>query len=232
MNSFLPLVSCICITNNRIVLLKRAIHCFRNQDYPNKELIISYPKKDNLTRYLLSESIKNEDLKIITLERSDEDLLGDARNQAIAVSKGKYVCIWDDDDWYHPRRLFHQFNYLENNGVYYQANVLSRLLLFDYTTKKIYLSFCYTWEGTLMCKREYFLDYHYDSKNQGEDSNIIDSLNDKRLLYHISDAPFLYIYTYHNNNTWGYAHFESFFKRSILINGNLSLDILNLLNDY
>jgi len=226
-----PLISCICITNNRIFLLKKAIQYFKSQDYPNKELVISYPKNDKLTKYTIDKIRHTENLNILKVEREIETNLGDARNQAIMQANGLYVCTWDDDDWYHASRLSFQFTGLQ--GLYnpYQASILNQLLLYDQTNKKAYLSFLYTWENTLLCKKEIFLKNQYSSKHQGEDSNIIDYLNAEKLLHHVSKAPFLYIYVYHQGNTWNYAHFQSFFKRSEPLDDVLSAKIHDLI-DY
>lgn len=230
MKSVYPLISCICITNNRIALLKHAIECFINQDYPNKEFVVSYPENDKLTNHIIENNIKNNTLNILKIERPYKESLGEARNQAIKEAHGDYICIWDDDDWYHPNRLSYQFNSMQIPGKDYHASILNRLILYDQTTQKAYLSFLYDWEGTLLCKKELFLENHYACKDVGEDSNVIDSLNGKRLIYHISKAPFLYIYIYHRSNTWNYSHFKSFFKRSELLNPEITLNLSQLIS--
>lgn len=222
------LISCICITYNRIVLLKRAIECFKSQDYPNKELIISYPENDQLTKYTIDELVTDKTLKIIILERAKEVSLGTARNQAITIANGDYICIWDDDDWYHTNRLSYQLRCIQSSENNYKASILSRLLFYDSINQKAYLSFYYTWEGTLMCKKTIFTDNQYSNKNIGEDSNIIDFLDATQSLYHISDVPFLYIYIFHNDNTWDHDHFNSFFERSELLGEDLAQYILRL----
>lgn len=223
-----PLISCICITNNRIALLKKAINCFKNQDYPNKELLISYPQRDRLTKHMVNSLAS--DLSIIGIERSDQTTLGDARNQAIVECDGSYICAWDDDDWYHENRLSYQFDCMHKSGNNYEASILNRLILFDQTTQKAYLSFYYTWEGTLLCKKDIFLHNQYSSKNKGEDSDIVDFLDNQNMLYHIPDVPFLYVYIYHRSNTWNYAHFKSFFKRSEELTEEVSIQIRQLIN--
>lgn len=229
MESMLPLISCICITSKRIILLKKAINYFKSQDYPNKELVISYPKQDKLTRYTINKILEMEDLKIIKIERCDDRTLGEARNQAINRANGDYMCNWDDDDWYHSSRLSYQFHSMINSKKNYKASVLNQLLLYDQTTKKGYLSFLYTWENTLLCKKEIFIKNTYSNKDRGEDSSIVDFLDAENFLCHISDLPFLYIYIYHSGNTWNYTHFKSFFKKSQLLEDELTQKIRQLI---
>lgn len=213
-----PLISCICITNNRPLLLERAIANFYGQVYPNKELIISYPVGDDQTKLILDHVLKQElEMTIIAIERDVEEKLGSARNTAIRKCNGDYVCIWDDDDWYHPERLSIQYNSMKNIGSGCQASVLTNILLYDSTTQKAYLSFPYTWDGTLLCRKEILYQNQYSFLNKAEDSHIIKFLDSKKLLHYINDYPFLYIYIYHGQNTWDYTHYEYFLKKSTLL---------------
>lgn len=217
MRSKYPLISCICVTNNRLELLDRAIRCYVNQNYPNKELIISYPKKDQKTKSALEVLPMSAELNIIKMERDDDESVGNARNLAISKCKGDYICVWDDDDWYHPSRLTFQYNSMQTIGKGYNASILMHLLLYNSVTQKAYLSFQYTWENSILCRKEIILQNQYAHRNKGEDTHIIAFLEGKKLLHHIDDAPFLYVYIYHGENTWNYEHFENFIKKSQLL---------------
>lgn len=224
-----PLITCICITYNRISLLKKAVSYFIAQDYPNKELLVSYPQKDKLTEHVVDKLIAENSTTIRSLKRPDQMKLGDARNLAIAESNGEYICTWDDDDWYHPSRLSYQMYYLYTVGKELNACVLKQIILYDKTTEKAYASFYYPWENTLLCKKDVLNEFPYISKDQGEDSGIIDFLEGSQQLYHLPEVPFLYIYIYHSNNTWGYAHFKSFINRSELLNQEWTNSIIQLI---
>ena len=212
-----PLISCICVTSNRPVMLQRAIDCFEAQNYPNKELVISYPKNDQNSKSLIDHVMERSEIQIMRLEREEGESVGNARNIAISKCKGDYICVWDDDDWYHQSRLSYQFNSMQTSGVGYNASVLTRLLLYDNTTKKAYISFYYCWENTLLCRKEMILQNQYAHANKGEDTHIIKFLDGKRFLYHINDAPFLYVYIYHGENTWDYQHYEYLLSKSTLL---------------
>ncbi|WP_158799618.1 glycosyltransferase family A protein [Pedobacter sp. L105] len=228
MKATYPLISCICVTNNRTALLKRAIACFEAQNYPNKELVVSYPDDDHQTKELIQQVSKNEELKILRIERSSEESLGNARNVAIDKCTGDYICIWDDDDWYHASRLSFQFNSMQTLGQGYQASILTNILLYDATTKKAYLSFPYTWDGTMLCRKSIIAQNQYAHSNKAEDTHIIKFLDSRKILYHIADAPFLYIYIYHGENTWDYSHFEYFLRKSNLLDDNVTKKVCSL----
>lgn len=225
-----PLISCICITNNRPLLLQKAIECFNDQNYPNKQLVISFPEKDQVTKQLV-EQLKKTDIPVLAIERDEEESLGNARNRAIAKSHGEYICIWDDDDWYHSSRLSFQFKSIQDKGLGYQASVLTRILMFDATTKQAYLSFPYTWDGTILCKKEILLQNQYANSQKGEDTHVIKFLSNRKMLLHIEDVPFLYIYVYHGENTWDYQHFEYFLQKSERLSLEISNQVISLLEN-
>ena len=115
MKTTYPLVSCIFVTNNRPVLLQRAIAYLEAQNYLNKELLTSYPINDLLTREVIVKASKNEVLKILALERSSEESLSNARNISIDKCNWDYIYVWYDD-WYHANRLSLQFNSMQTLG--------------------------------------------------------------------------------------------------------------------
>jgi len=225
-----PLISCICITDNRPEFLQKTIIYFKNQNYPNKELVISYPQKDKSTPALIDKIRPKSEINILTIERDDKETLGNSRNQAIFKCHGDYICTWDDDDWYHASRLSFQFNSMHNIGRGYQASVLTRVILYDAIKEKSYLSFSYTWDCSLLCRKEIIFQNQYAHLDKGEDTHIIKFLDSRKLLHYVEEAPFLYIYIYHGKNTWNYAHFEYFLKQSEVLNEELTLTIKNLLN--
>lgn len=209
-----PLISCICITQHRPALLLKAIVSFDTQNYPNRELVISHPKDDMETKKLVDSILEVSELRIVRIEREGNESLGEARNHAIANCNGDYICLWDDDDWYHSRRLAHQYNTMRVNGQFQEASMLTRVMLFDATTQKGYLSFPYLWCGSLLCKKAIMLQHPFANSNVAEDAQVIKYLESKKLLDYISDSAFLYLYVYHGSNALSYFHFSYYLKRS------------------
>ncbi|MBB5620657.1 glycosyltransferase involved in cell wall biosynthesis [Pedobacter cryoconitis] len=209
-----PLISCICITQNRPALLLKAIVSFDTQNYPNRELVISYPREDLATKQLINDILEVADLRIVRIEREGNESLGTARNDAIANCNGDYICLWDDDDWYHTKRLAHQYNTMRVNGQFRDASIMTRVMLFDAKTQKGYLSFPYLWCGSLLCKKYHLLQHPFTDSSVAEDTLIVKYLESKKLLHYISDSAFLYLYVYHGSNALSYFHFSYYLKKS------------------
>jgi glycosyltransferase involved in cell wall biosynthesis len=224
-----PLISCICITNHRIQLLRKAILNFSNQSYTSKELIISIPDNDKLTQHVVDRISASSIDRIKAITRNPNVSLGAARNEAIANSNGEYICIWDDDDWYHQDRLLVQYNSISYCKQKKNGSVLSNIIIFDGVTRCAYVSFHYPWENTLLCEKQYLPTGGYLNKDRGEDSKIVDLLESEKRLLHLSDYPHLYIYIYHGTNTWNYTHFRAFIQRSILLDQVVTLKIREII---
>jgi len=225
-----PLISCICITQNRPKLLLKAIVSFDTQNYPNRELVISYPKQDLETKKLIADILDVSDLRVVQIEREGDESLGTARNHAIANCNGEYICLWDDDDWYNSRRLSHQFNTMLINRKFQEASILTKVMLFDATTQQAYLSFPYLWCGSLLCKKTLILQNPFADSNIAEDSPVIKYLESSKLLHHIEDSAYLYLYVYHGKNTLSHFHFSYYLKKSELLDHESTDWILGLLN--
>jgi glycosyltransferase involved in cell wall biosynthesis len=212
MSSHQPLVSCICVTHHSVEFLKRAIRCFQEQTYQNKELVISFTS-NNKDAIALLEELKDERIKPLPIPENTKFTLGEKRNWAIDHSTGFYICVWDDDDWYNSRRLEFQVKSLEGNP--FKSTVLSSVILFDSNTNEAYRSATrWAWEQTLLCERAVFdtSSLRYPALDRGEDSVLIYNLKKSCLLL-TTHNPALYIYVYHGQNTWHRQHWDENFIR-------------------
>lgn len=223
-----PLISCICITRNRPLLLKRAIACFLSQTYMNKELVVLVEENDKKTLVAVTPFLSAQ-IRLIKIKKSPELHLGGLRNKAIAAAVGTYICQWDDDDWYHPERLQYQFNLLVKSG--YDACVLGYFLIFDTTTGISYRSCFRLWEGSLLCKTDIALAYPYANLKRGEDTPVIKTLQRKRLLFTDPAITHYYHYVFHGNNTWDYNHFCKFFPYCKALPDAFSKCVSQILSD-
>lgn len=201
-----PLISCICVTKARPILLERSIKRFQAQTWPHKELVILYEDDDHLTREYLA-TVCDTNIKVIEMRSHPRLTLGELRNIAIRASRGAFFCQWDDDDWCHPERLSVQWAYLRGNRAH--ACLLNQWLIFDNATKRAYVSSEYTWEGSILCdRRALSRNIKYKKLNRGEDTSFVKSLA-KRYRIALLSRPYLYIYVYHGSNTWDRAYWES-----------------------
>jgi glycosyltransferase involved in cell wall biosynthesis len=197
-----PLISCLCVTRNRVPMLKRAVSCFQHQTYPHRELVIIYEADDPETREYLA-GIDSPMIRLLEVSTAPKLSLGALRNISIEFSQGRYLAQWDDDDWHGPTRLAEQMAAIRQSGR--PVCVLMRWILFDEVTKKAFLSASRAWEGSILAARDALPKYPELSK--GEDTVVIEQLLSEKKLTGL-DKAHLYIYTYHGSNTWERSHWE------------------------
>lgn len=231
-------ISCICITQNRADLLKKAIKHYENQTYSNKELIILYPEFDYPTEELAKSNatynqlLLNEEngewtydtavnggsaISFVKLKSFNQHSLGTKRNLATTCASGDYICVWDDDDYYANERLDRQFDFLKFTNK--DAVALAQLTLYFQNTGKAYVSNARDegWEGSLLCKKDAIGSY--SDLERGEDTPVMHRLYKQEKLA-IMEDPRLYVYNIHYANTSTPTHFMKLEKNSIELDVN------------
>lgn len=223
-----PLISCLCIScNYRASSLKRAIHLFQQQSYPNKELVILYLKDDLATKELVS-CLHDDRILTVEIENRSAYSLGELRNLSIDKSRGEYICNWDDDDWYHPDRLKEQFEAIVKSGK--AASILACWLMYDMKNKEAFISSFRPWEASIMCSKKVLQNdqIQYPAWSKGEDKPFISALAEKNMLFPLI-CPQLYIYIYNGNNLNNAEHFKRIFYDSQKLPAFQSEAIANIL---
>jgi glycosyltransferase involved in cell wall biosynthesis len=193
-----PLVSCLMVTRGNVALVASAFACFRAQTWHNKELVVVC---DNVTAEL--RALLDSDARVRLIEVTQKLALGDLRNLSVASSKGTYVCQWDDDDLYDPRRIAVQMGLIMSANV--MAVFLSRWLIWWPARDVLALSGRRQWEGSMLAHRSVISVY--PSMSRGEDSQIARLIAD----YHptvLVDCPQMYCYRVTGENTFDASHFE------------------------
>lgn len=224
-------IACLCVTHNKPSLLERAINCFFNQRYDKKQMVIVYEDIDLITEKYLNSCNFPKEIKCIKAISSTAKLsLGELRNLSISHADGSYVCQWDDDDWFHPNRLSVQMSYINKNKDR-SASILARWTIFDSINNEVYISNRRLWEGSIMCQRDMMLEKPYPSLNKGEDTSVIDFLNEKKIITVIEDYPELYVYNYHGENTWDQSHFNKIFEYSNRLDNDYAKKVKNCMNN-
>jgi glycosyltransferase involved in cell wall biosynthesis len=198
-----PLVSCIMPTCNRRAFVVQAIKYFRQQDYPNKELIIVDNSNDDSIDRLVT-----GDESICYDWQPDPCSVGEMRNIACSFAMGEIICFQDDDDWYSPHRLSQQVApILEGRADVTGCKMLLLLRTRDTTlwrcpddTHRALFGFdvrC----GTLMYKASYWQQGHkYAHVSQGEDVEYLRGLLDRGARLERIVDPTSYICVRHGNN--------------------------------
>lgn len=91
-----PLISCLCVTEQRAAFMPWLLWGFSRQSWPNKELVIidSSPSP-----------YRTEDHRVRVLASPPGSSIPRKRNLALQAARGRYLAWSDDDDWQHPERL-------------------------------------------------------------------------------------------------------------------------------
>ena len=92
-----PLVSCLCVTENRQAFMPWVLWNFDRQTWRKRELVI-VDSSDPPIRVP-----PRKDVRVLRVPKGT--WLGKKRNLALEAARGQVVAWFDDDDWQHPRRL-------------------------------------------------------------------------------------------------------------------------------
>lgn len=219
-----PLISCLCITRGRTKLLGRAVQSFRDQTYPNKELVLLYESGDGETAEYVR-ALEDRNLILVELPSSEGFNLGRLRNRSLEECSGEFFCQWDDDDWSHRDRLSFQMDVIKASGL--PACLLFHWLMYDERTGKAYVSNRRPWEGSLLCRKSLLgCDLKYEEVVRHEDTYLIMELFKRSLVFPVI-MPKLYIYVYHGSNLCTREHWENIFRAS----SELSAESTSIIKD-
>jgi len=157
-----PLVSCLCCTYGRPVLLGETVKCFVDQDYQNKELIILNDQKEVKLR------IENCPDNIHIYNHPFRfNSLGEKRNYIKTLGHGDYYCIWDDDDLYVPFRISESVDLIQRNPQYDILKAKNAFISIDNITYKVATN---RFHAQAIVTKEYMQKTAYPSKSVGEDN--------------------------------------------------------------
>lgn len=210
-----PLISCLMVTLDRLPLAKRAIRCFADQTWSNRELVIvtdGEPRyREALERFVSASNIENVRF-VVSGERR---CLGALRNLSLAQSRGEIICQWDDDDASHPNRLRMQAGHMLEGGD--RASFLGDHLQWISDERSLgWIDWSLggqrgpdaLFPGSLMMFRDARFLYPEDGPHatQGEDSVFMNRVFDEVSVAALRGAGHLYLYEYHGRNTFGREH--------------------------
>jgi hypothetical protein len=191
-------VSCIMPTANRRDFVPRAVRCFLQQDYTDRELIVLDDGSDSV-----ADLMPPDDRRVVYIRLAQRLPLGTKRNRCIAASHGELIMHWDDDDWHAPHRISLQVRQLEAH----QAEVcgLRKLLFHEIATGAVYL-YEYSQNvrpwlvgGSLLYTREFWSRSPFLAVDVGEDNRFLFNRPSLRLA-NVDDLT-CYVATIHPGNT-------------------------------
>jgi glycosyltransferase involved in cell wall biosynthesis len=200
----IPRVSCLMVTGDRKFLSRRAIQCFINQTYQNKELVIVDDGEEDYTDLL--SRIPKDEYKYIKIKKCPNTVLGSLRNLTLDAASGDYLVQWDDDDWYHPDRIKIQATYLDKG---YDACSLSATLVHICDETSVNMPFIGTLKngvpGSIMHRNDRHI--RYPALRKGEDTIYQKEWMSRNFIKLSDEYNHLFIRCYHGKNTWNDQHF-------------------------
>lgn len=199
------------VTADRRRLCRRAVRCYRRQTYPNRELVVVEDGRQDLSPVL--ETVSEDELTHIQLPSEEDHVLGRLRNVALKAATGKFRAQWDDDDWYHPKRIEKQVQVLQEG---YDACCLRGTLMHVDSPKyadRPYIGYLQDGvPGTIMHRPD--PDIRYPKMHREEDTAYLNKWKNKRYTT-ITYETHLFIRCYHGNNTWEKNHFLTRIRNTI-----------------
>ena len=209
----LPLISCLMVTYDRLVLAKRALRSFAEQTWPNRELVVVSDGPLRFRRALEAEAAVAGIANVRFVVPEPAGLtLGALRNVALDAARGELICQWDDDDYSHPERLAVQAAQLLAHGA--DASYLTEHLQFiedrrtafwlDWTGGGVRSGLPSWFPGTLMMRHR--VRARYPEASRGEDTALMHELAATVPVVGLGDNPHLYLYQYHGRNVFSEAH--------------------------
>ena len=207
-----PLISCLCVSSNRPGHLTNAINYFLAQTYPNKELIIISSRQD--PEYMeITAPYEKSNVRYYGLQSGEGLTLGELRNISLERAAGEYFCVWDDDDWYHCRRLEIEMQEVIKSGK--KGVVLAYCILYDKLSGEAGLSLPTTFLPSMLCQKSIISpDLLYPAMNKMEDAVFATRLFRMNVIIPLIN-PVLYIYVHHGNNTWNREHFMGHYAQKL-----------------
>lgn len=206
------LVSCVMVTKDRDALAEEAIRCYRNQTYPNKELVIVAQGTSESNSKLRTHV--GTDPSIVMVEVASSISLAAIRNLSVGIARGEYICQWDDDDLHHPARIATHMSKM-NDAV--ASAYTQHLKLFD---KDLYwidwsqepLAWQQMLCGAILFRKSAFR--HFKSllypeftgqQHKEEDLNVLKKLVKLGHVVPMTQGH-QYIYRFHGKNVYDLAH--------------------------
>ncbi len=212
----LPLVSCLTVTADRLVLLKEAIACYCRQSYPRRELVIVTAAGERYRQAIRDhlDALGRDDIRLATVDAPDAPL-GVLRNVSLDAAHGDLICQWDDDDLYHPERIARQVAAMTADGA--GACFLTDHLQFFARGRQLYWidwrRFTVTREkqllpGSMVARRDRRFRYPEtgNAARWSEDNAIRAQIAGASKVTALEDHGWLYVYRCHGRNYMSDSH--------------------------
>lgn len=205
------MISCFTVTQEgRLPSLARAVSDFSRQTVRERELVVLHDGGAAFHASVLELAGAPAEGRINVVRIGGGQSLGTLRNAAIDAARGEYVCQWDDDDRFHPRRLEVQLEALlaaKSDACF----LCDQLHLFA-ATREMYWDDWYDAPypfnfvpGTLLARRDALP--RYPDRRRGEDTRLtVAMLRQGWKFARVREQGYLYVYIFTGRNTFDHAH--------------------------
>lgn len=179
--------------------VRHAVRLFAAQDYPSRELIIV---GDAVPGALPS--------GVRFLETTRNETIGAKRNRGCAAARGEFIALWDDDDWYSPRRLSVQLTPLIDGVADMSAMRTSVFLDLDewqfWCASKALRRQMFAEDvaaGTLVFRRAVWeRSVRFPDASLAEDARFLSAALHRKSRLRRIDGAGLFLYVRHGGNSW------------------------------
>lgn len=221
-----PRVTAVMITGlhqARYSLARVALECFRNQTYPNTELLIV---NHGATSLFCQE---DQTIRELRLSKSEWETIGDLRNIGIEHATGDFIITWDDDDWHHPNRIRLQLEAWRKGCAVFLKNRIHYSFI---NGCAYYVTAVNGIDATILhpknCKNR------YPSLARKSDTLFANQF-EKRII--IDNNPLVYVRFHHGLNLWDARHImgrfaDPTFKNQIELNPDHTRELREVLAKY
>jgi len=196
------LVSCVMPTYNRRKFLPRAIECYLQQDWTEKELIVVDDGSDRVEdvfrdvpgcRYFFG-------VEANLPAHRPKSTIGWKLNQACELAAGEVIVRWDDDDWNAPTRISDQMKRLIESGKDLTGYHSMLFWHADKNEASKYQGALYYALGSSLCfRKSFWMEKRFQDSSNGEDNAFVNEAKPDRLL--CVDAEQLMVASIHEDNT-------------------------------
>ncbi len=194
--------------------VRRSIHCYLCQSYPNRELVVLCDDEDDggeLNRLANSYSKEGVKYLFVDIAKTNNNLpfsLGELRNLAVKEANGEWITQWDDDDLYSPSRIDAQYELIRAENL--DACFLSSWMMYIQELKVFGITNLRVWEGSIMMKKSLREKFIYPDQRREEDLEMVRQMaSTEGIRMAVLHRPSLYLYYHHGNNTNTAAHFQT-----------------------
>jgi glycosyltransferase involved in cell wall biosynthesis len=192
------------VTRGRPHLARRAVHCFTQQSWPNRELVIVDDGVVDYSSMLEPFVAEGANIRYHRIAHRPDTLLGGLRNIAMDLAAGDWCVQWDDDEWYGFDRIAVQ---MAHRGASVAVALRWTLMSIDsprYGRLDFRADAGIATPGTVLYRTDAL---RYPNLRRGEDSAALRGLQRSGLEVLGAEWSHLFVRCFHGRNTWDEAHF-------------------------